>query len=258
MPGKPPQSGRKSNVSIQHRGVRSYAWSWRLGLQIALLLALPWLLLTASFDAIQLGWRHVLAWAWPGLGLGDASQVGLGTQPLWGLQWLLVEVQTDTPLPELWQWWLSVACVIGLTLVSFVLSRERLPLIYLLRALAVLGFISLMLYEFFTSVSSLTLAHMLNDLLKIGAVLLWLLPPLHALVLYIFPLPWHLKLAATACALLFTVLSVPLQVGAIGWLVQQTSSLMLLPVYMLCTFLPHIAAQLGIYGYFMSLARAPD
>ncbi|MDO5086599.1 MAG: hypothetical protein Q4D74_03185 [Comamonadaceae bacterium] len=258
MPGKLPQSGRKTNVSIQHRGVRSYAWTWQLLLQIVLLLALQWLLLTAVFDAIQTGWQQLLAWAWPGLGLGEASQVRLTTQSLWGLDWLLVEVTTETPLPELWQWWLSVATVVLLTVVSLVLTRERLPLIYLLRALAVLGFISLMLYEFFTSVSSLTLTHMLNDLLKIGAVLLWLLPPLHALVLYIFPLPAGVKIAATLTALLFTAVSVPLQVGAIGWLVQQTSSLMLLPAYMLCTFLPHIAAQLGIYGYFMSLSKAPD
>lgn len=98
----------------------------------------------------------------------------------------------------------------------------------------------------------------LNDLLGIGAILLWLLPAVHALVLYIFPLPWLLKLLATATAVGFVALSIPLQVGAIGWLVTNTSTLMMLPLYMVATFLPQVFCQLGIYAYFASLAPVPE
>ena len=40
--------------------------------------------------------------------------------------------------------------------------------------------------------------------------------------------------------------------------VAHTSTLVMLPIYMLATFLPPVFAQLGIYSYFISRARVAE
>ena len=258
MPKSPPAGPNATpTLTTQHRGVRSYRWTWGHTGRLLLPLAVHGVLLALLFAPVQHLWQEVLAWAWPHLGLGAAERVQATSKALWGIDWPLVKVYAETPLPELWQWWAAALSALGLLGASWLMPRERLPLIYLLRTLGLLGLVSLLLYEFFTGWVNLRLDLILNDLLTVGATLLWLLPLLHALVLYIFPLSVPQRIGATAVAQLFTVLAVPLQVGAVAWLVTQASSLALLPVYMLITFLPHITAQLGIYGYFMSLARLP-
>ncbi|MDO5626222.1 MAG: hypothetical protein Q4G71_16230 [Pseudomonadota bacterium] len=241
-------------ITTQHRGVRSDVWTWRHALGLLAVLLLQWLLVLALYAWVQEGWRQVLAWAWPQLGLGSSTQVSLVRESLWSLNVPIVKVRVDTPTPQVWQWWLSATGAVGLLAGSFAISRERLPLIYLMRTVGGLWLLGMVLHESFTDTSNLSLAHVLSDLLKVGAVMLWLLPPLHALVLYIFPLPAGLKIAATIAALAFVALFVPLQVVALAWVVHQAGNLVLLPLYMLATFLPHVATQLGIYGYFMSLA----
>lgn len=257
--GHPPmRGGVRYNVATQHRGLRSYTWTWGLSLQLVALLALQWLLLALAYPAVQDFWQQLLAWAWPRLGLGSAEQVRATLEPLWQLQVPLVAVQTVTPPPQAWHWGLSTLGCVLLLAGSWLLSRERLPLIYLLRTVGLLWLASLLLHLWLPSANNLNLTHLLNDLLRIGSLMLWVLPPIHALVLYIFPVPQLLKASATVLALLFACIAVPLQVASIAWLISQGSSLLLLPVYMLLTFLPHLAAQLGIYGYFVSLARAPS
>ncbi|MNV81332.1 hypothetical protein D3C71_1749920 [compost metagenome] len=81
---------------------------------------------------------------------------------------------------------------------------------------------------------------------------------MHALVLYIFPMPVLYKIGATLAGLLFLGVSIPLQAASLAWLAQQCSLLVAVPLYMLFSFLPQIVGQLGIYGLFMSLAPSPD
>lgn len=246
-------------ITAQHRGVRSYAWTRQHTAGVLVPLLLHVLLVAALLLPVQMLWHSVLEFAWSlmGLGSGAATDVRATHEQLWGLSWPTVAVQIETPLPTLWQWWLAAISVLVFLALSFIISRERLPLVYLLRMLGILGLISLVLYEFLTGVSNLQLSYVLNDMLKIGITMLAFTPLLHALVLYIFPLSIGQKLLATLVSQAFTIIGIPLQVAALAWLVTHTSSLMLLPAYMLATFLPHVIAQLGIYGYFMSWTKKP-
>lgn len=246
-------------MTRQHRGLRSYIWTRQHAIQLAALLALWWLVLWFVYEPIALAWTHVLSWAWPYLGLGPADAVTHSVSDIMGFPITLIRTAFYVPAPSLWQWWLGLVLSAGLLVVSWLLSRERLPLIYALRIVGFLGLVSLLAYEYLPALAVSDVNRLLTDnMLDIGLSMLWMLPLVHALVLYIFPLPIWLKLLATFCGLLFITISIPLQAASLAWLGSQLSLVVAVPLYMLCTFLPQIVAQLGIYGLFMSLAPAPQ
>ncbi len=228
-------------MTRQHRGLRSYIWTWQHSAQLLVLLTAFWLVLWWAAPLLMHRWADVLGWAWPHLGLGSSDGVEVKTTSLLG-------VPVGGALLSL-----------GLMALSFALSRERLPLIYGLRIVALLGIVGLLSYEFLPALAVSDVNRLLADnILDMGLAMLWLLPAVHALVLYIFPIPVLHKVAATMTGMLMLVVSIPLQAASLAWLAQQCSLLVTLPLYMLFSFLPQIAAQLGIYGLFMSFAPAPE
>ena len=246
-------------MTRQHRGLRSYIWTWQHSAQLLVLLLAFWLVLWWAAPLLMHRWADVLAWAWPHLGLGSSEGVEVQTTSLLGVPIEVVRTHFYVPPPSLWQWWGGALLSLGLMALSFVLSRERLPLIYGLRIVALLGIVGLMSYEFLPTLAVSDVNRLLADnILDMGLAMLWLLPAVHALVLYIFPIPVLHKVAATMTGMLMLVVSIPLQAASLAWLAQQFSLLVTLPLYMLFSFLPQIAAQLGIYGLFMSFAPAPE
>lgn len=240
----------------QHRGLRSLKWSWWLTLGLLFTLFIQWALVLVSYLPIQQWWLQILAWLWPRLGLGSADQISLVEIPLLAnIHIQIVKLQILELTTQRWQWFFSILASLGLILSSYFLSRERLPLIYIVRTIGIVWLLGIVLHYLFLDSSSLNIVSVLNELIKIGVTMLWFIPLLHALVLYIFPLPLIVKLGGTLVALLFVVISIPLQVASLAWLVQQAGQMIVLPLCMLATFLPHIVAQLGIYGYFMSLGK---
>lgn len=248
---------RLYRVTPEHRGLRRYIWTWREGLQWGCLLALALLMVWVALPWVIQLWFQLLGHAWPKLGLGAADQVDLVVRN-WGLFELQqVKLVLHSPLPSFVQWWGLWGLSIGMLVASFLISRESLPLIYLLRIVVFLMVCSLLANEFLTSRINSDAGDVLSDLMGMATYLFCFLPVIHALVLYIFPLAWPLKVLSTVVALGFVVISVPLQVGTLGLVALHGSSVMLLPIYMLGTFLPQLVIQLGVYGYFMSLARSP-
>lgn len=246
-------------MTRQHRGLRSYIWTWQHAIQLVLLLATFWLLLWWGASLAVQFWSQVLAWAWPLLGLGDTADVQTSVIPFLGLSIDVVRTHFYVPPPDLLQWWLGAGISVALIAISLLLSRERLPLIYVLRIIATLGIVGLLSYEFLPALAVSDVNRLLADnILDMGLAMLWLLPAVHALVLYIFPMPVLYKIGATLTGLLFLVVSIPLQAASLAWLAQQCSLLVAVPLYMLFSFLPQIVGQLGIYGLFMSLAPSPD
>ena len=246
-------------MTRQHRGLRSYIWTRQHALQLVALLALWWLVLWFVHEPIARAWAQVMSWAWPYLGLGPSDAVKLSSTHTMGVPITVIRTAFFAPAPSLWQWWLGLALSVALLVGSWLLSRERLPLIYALRIIGFLGLVSLLAYEYLPALAVSDVNRLLADnMLDIGLSMLWMLPLVHALVLYIFPLPILIKLLATFCGLLFIIVSIPLQAASLAWLSSQMSLVIAVPLYMLCTFLPQIVAQLGIYGLFMSLAPAPQ
>lgn len=245
-------------MTRQHRGLRSYIWTWQHALHLGLLLLLFWLALWWGMPHIVRGWAQLLGWAWPRLGLGPSHAVQIKTIASLGFSTKVVRTSFFTPAPNLLQWWLGAGVSAALLAVSAMLSRERLPLIYGLRIVGFLGLFSLLAYEYVSAQAVSDANRLLADnMLDIGLAMLWLLPAVHALVLYIFPMPILTKAMATLTGLAFIAISIPLQAASLAWLASECSVVVAVPLYMLCTFLPQVMSQLGIYGFFMSLAPAP-
>lgn len=247
-----------AGTTRQHRGLRSYSWTWGDTFASALLLLVGWAVIWACHDAIQAFWQAVLSWAWPRLGIGPASGVELTRVDLLGHAWSVVGLDIHAAHPDRAALWMALLVVLVLFVVSLLLPRNRLPWIYGLRVLAFLGGLSLAAVVFLPWLPRVDVAGYFSDLMKIGAILVWLVPLMHAALLYIFPFHLLEKALATAIAVAFVVVSVPLQVGAMGWILVHTNSLMVLPLYLLGTFLPPLIAQLGIYGYFVSRVRVAE
>ncbi len=249
---------RPAATTRQHRGLRSYHWSLGQTLMVAALLLLNWVVLTLLYDRIQDFWQAVLTWAWPRLGIDSTAAVAQDHVSLLGYSWRVVGLQLNAAAPTAWQALASLVILVLVFLATFLVPRRHLPWIYFVRAVAVLCAMSAMAYLWFPSLMHTNVSGYFNDLMQIGAIYLFLVPLLHALLLYIFPLGVPEKLVATWVALMFVIVSVPLHVGALAWLVAHTSTLVMLPIYMLATFLPPVIAQLGIYAYFASRARVSE
>lgn len=247
-----------AGTTRQHRGLRSYSWTAGDTFASVFLLLVGWAVLWTCHDAIQAFWQSVLAWGWPRLGIGPASDVQLASVELLGWHWSVVALDIQAVQPDRAALWMALIVVLVLFVVSLLLPRNRLPWIYGLRVLAFLGGLSLAAVVFLPWLPQVNVAGYFSDLMKIGAILVWLVPLMHAALLYIFPFHLLQKALATLVAVAFLVVSMPLQVGAMGWILVHTNTLMVLPLYLLCTFLPPLIAQLGIYGYFVSRVRVAE
>ena len=247
-----------AGTTRQHRGLRSYHWSAGQTLMLALLLLINWVLLAFAYDWIQGFWHAVLAWGWPRLGIGAAGAVAPEQVTFLGQAWQVVSVQLQASPPTTYNALIALVVLAIVFLLTVFVPRRHLPWIYLVRALVVLCAMSALAFLWIPALFHPEISGYFNDLLKIGSIFLWLVPLVHALLLYIFPLATLEKFLATWIAIGFLALSVPLHVGALAWIVVHTSTLAMLPIYMLATFLPPILGQLGIYAYFMSRARVSE
>ena len=203
---------RASGTTRQHRGLRSYRWSSAQTLSLLLLFAVNWLLLWLLHTPIQRLWAGLMGWAWPRLGLGPSSAVALDQVRFVGLPWDVVGLQVSASAPSTahaWTWLMTLAL---LFIVSLLMPRRQLPWIYFLRAFVFLCAMSVAAFFWVPALLHIEVAGYFNDMMKIGAILLWLLPLMHAVLLYIFPLSVADKLLATLLGVLFLVVSVPLHV----------------------------------------------
>ncbi|GEM_PF-807601 len=249
---------RHPETTRQQRGLRSYFWSAAQTVEVLLLLLVCWLCLAIGYRPVQGLWHGLLAWAWPRLGIGPETAVTL--EPVWflGRAWDVVALRVGATAPTAVQAWVTLAVLALLFLASFAVPRRHLPWIYVWRVVTVLGMASALAFLWFPALFQVQVSDYFNSLMRIGSIVLWLVPLLHAALLYIFPLGLLHKLLATLVAVAFVVVSAPFHVGALAWLVHETNTLMLLPLYMLATFLPPVLAQIGIYAYFVSKAPVSE
>ncbi|MGB3069869.1 MAG: hypothetical protein WBC18_15045 [Ottowia sp.] len=245
-------------LTVQPRGLRSYVWRQRNTFALLSMLALSLGLVAAAHNSIMMGWHQLLSWAWPHLGLGAAEQVGWSAAELGSFSLPLVMVRLSTPAPGQTGAVMVAVLAAGLWMASYLLPKDGLPLRYLLRLTGLLCMISVLGWLWLPAGSGISPQGAVNQLLLFGVGMLWVIPPLHALVLYIFPISLGRQFMATVKALALVGFSVPLQAGAIAWLIAHTSNLMVLPIYLLATFLPQVVIQLALYGYVVSLAPAPS
>ncbi|SDM00201.1 hypothetical protein SAMN05428957_101524 [Oryzisolibacter propanilivorax] len=167
-------------------------------------------------------------------------------------------MQVTANAPTVVQAWVTLVVLALLFVVSLLVPRRHLPFIYFWRVTTFLGMGSSLAFLWFPTLFQVQVSDYFNSLMQINGILLWIMPVLHAALLYIFPLGMLQKLLATLVAVAFVVVSAPFHVGTLVWIVHETNTLVLLPIYLLATFLPPVLAQLGIYSYFVSKASVSE
>lgn len=244
-------------LTPQHRGLRRYQWTFARSLEVLALPLVTWLLLALCYPWIGPAWLTVMEQGLQWVGLHDIT-LGLQYTRRLGAGWHAFSVHAAAAPASDMQWWVALIVCLLMIAGSWFISREHLPWIYFVRAIAGLGLISVLAHAFMAEYLVTSSADLLRDMLELGQYLMWLLPLVHALVLYIFPLGWWRKLLATWLCMFFVFVSLPLHVVSLAILVRLGSDVAMMPLYMLGTFLPQLLVQLALYGWIMSLAPLPQ
>jgi hypothetical protein len=241
----------------EHRAVRSYASS-RVSIAINLLsIVIGTALVLSAWPWVAKFWASMLNFAWKSMELRptfDAAE-GLNRTAIslvtFRSQLIVppeIVVLADADVPTALIWWLTLGLTSAVFIASSMLSRERLPLIYFLRFIALIMSSALIFYFFYPARAPMTLAQFLNDQIVFSHALMLLTPTLHGLLLYVFPGAWLLKWRTTLYTLLFLIVVTPLHIGSNAWLLQTLSLLYLPLFYILLSLLPLIVAMIALYA----------
>jgi hypothetical protein len=233
---------------LPHRSVRRHRALWpmvvRDMLLTLLMTALVWWLLK---DISKLWVMQLNFW------MRKTGLVGYADVTALEFAWIPhFVVTTPTLLPSAAMWWATALVCALLWGCSLRLSPNRLPLIYLLRLLVLVQLSSLVFFYVWADSLPTTVAHFLTDIFRQSAGLMLLIPILFAIILHLFYLPWWIKYGATATALLFVALFVPLQAACVAWILQMGSILFMPTLYLFCGLLLQVVALMGIYSFAVS------
>lgn len=189
--------------------------------------------------------------------VGVASQVALRAS---GIPWV-----GDTPspyvvagLPSTSQWWVGLALVAVLLLVSMRLPDALLPVRYLLRFVAFIQASAQLYFLFYAASYPYESATYLSDVVQQSTLLWFFLPWLLALVyLVLMQSAWrYLLLVALSAA--YLVLLTPFLYSLHAWVLVQGSLLAHPALYLLGTLMLQIIALIGLYSWALTWRGAGD
>lgn len=167
-----------------------------------------------------------------------------------------IQIAAQDTAPGIWQWWIVLAITAGVYGLSYLISRERLPLIYLVRTLAFIQFTALLYFYFWPARLPVTLSKFASDMIQMVGSVLFIVPILHACTFYIFRMSVWRKLITTAVTLLYLVLCLPPHLSLLLLIMQKGSALLLPLSYFVFMLLPYIMVVIAIYGYSLSKTKA--
>lgn len=167
-----------------------------------------------------------------------------------------VAIAARDTLPTMWQWWGTLVITAGVYALSYFVSRERLPLLYLLRTLVFMQATSLVYFYFWPSRLPVTLSKFGSDMIQLVGAMLFIVPILYGCTLYIFHMSLWRKLLTTAATLLYLVLCLPPHLSLLILIMQKGTVLLLPVIYFVFMLLPYIMVVIAIYGYSLSGTKA--
>jgi hypothetical protein len=160
--------------------------------------------------------------------LGIGGVVGQVPYALFGLlPFTIPDVFVPSALPTTFEWWVGALLTLALVVVSFVLPRNHLPLVYLVRIMALFQGCSQVFFAFWPQWFPYTASGYIHTVLIASLGLITIVPIVLALTYYLF----DFGLARNAALTLFTmghlVVMVPLQYTVHAWVLYHTSLLYL-------------------------------
>ncbi len=157
------------------------------------------------------------------------AQVVMVPQPWFRpVHFALPFVSVSAGPPDPWTWWITgvlTLLVVGLT---FLISREQLPWIYLLRFLAIIQTTSLVYFAFAAARFPHDLADYIVGMMVFGAILIGLVPAIFGFTYYLFDFSIWQKLALTLMTMAHLALFIPLQYMLHTWVLHI--SILFMPV----------------------------
>ncbi len=167
-----------------------------------------------------------------------------------------VAISAKDTLPTMWQWWGTLVMTAGVYSLTYFVSREHLPLIYLLRTLVFMQATALVYFYFWPARLLIPLAKFGSDMVQMVGTILFIVPVLYGCTLYIFRMSLWRKLFTAAATLLYLVLCLPPHLSLLILIMQKGSILLLPMVYFVFMLLPYIMVVIAIYGYSLSGTKA--
>jgi hypothetical protein len=245
----------KKLLSLPHRAVRRHRLSWKVLVRDGALVLVMTLLMWWLLDGIAIFWTEQFNFWMVKTGMLGYADIVVKTD-LTLLPKLSVSAPTLLPTAKVW-WMTTIACA-AIWGMSMLLKPDWLPLIYFLRLLVLVQVSALVFFYAWPESLPTTVANFLTDVFCQSAGLMLLVPALFATTLYLFALPWWAKYGATAAALLFLLLYVPLQVACDALILQLGGILFMPTLYLFFGLLPQVIALMGIYSFALSFLPSDE
>lgn len=148
----------------------------------------------------------------------------------------------------------AVACIVLLAL-TLLIPQRLAPLSYLARAALIIQLSASVYFLFVPDAFPYGLANYVTDALSMGQALLLLVPPILALIYYIFDFALWRKLWLTLLIMGFFIIAYPFQFMLHAYIVHQGSYIMLPLLYFLFGTLMDVMMFISLYAYGLSWKR---
>lgn len=244
-------SGFRGSIIRRHHSLTRIRFGASAKLSVLLLPLLFDFLLLQSLDSILAFWGHQFSFWTDALHLN--GRVSFAETSLLGWHTMMVPY-TDLPvsLPSQSAIWINVFAVILCFLFSTFLPQALMPITYLLRgALVIQGSASIFLL-LNPGVFPLDLGRYVTQELVLGVYTLLIIPPLLALVYYIFDFAVWRKCVVTTLILAFFTVAIPFQYMLHAYILHTTTVLFMPVLYLLFGVLLDILMFIAMYAFGMS------
>jgi len=236
-----------------HRALRALQFPARRWLSLLLLPPLFNTLIWISHDTIGSGWTMFFEFWLKWLDLPGSVTSSVIHLPA-GLELRLPILHVPAAAPDSAIWLATLAATLAILLLSFMVSDDYLPLRYLLRLSVIIQATALFCFAVFPASFPYTASSHVHDGLLLVALLIAVVPWLHALTYYVFPFSVLQKIALTGITMTYFLVLAPVQYLLHAWLLHH-SSLMALPIlYLLFGLLLDLLMLVAIYAWAMSWA----
>jgi hypothetical protein len=193
-------------------------------LALVLFLTTGWVLLLPLVGRF---WAEILGF-WTRAMQFQAQVVMVPQQWFRPVHFALPFVSVPAGPPDPWTWWASGTVTLVVVGITFFISREHLPAIYLLRFLAIIQATALVYFAFNAARFPHDLADYTVGMMVFGAILIGLVPAILGFTYYLFDFSLWQKLAVTLMTMAHLVLFVPLQYMLHAWILH--ASILFMPV----------------------------
>jgi hypothetical protein len=239
-----------------HRAFARLPFSWRdfrVTLSSVLGILLTWFL---SLRLIGEFWFQVFRF-WHRV-LGLEGSVARAPQQWGPVHFSIPTVLVSAGPPDVLSWWITAGVTFLVFWITFGLSEEQLPLVYLLRFLVILQGTALAYFAFWAAKFPHDLPSYTVGMLYFGTIFISLLPPILGFSYFLFDFHLLQKVGLTVGTMAYLALFLPFQYMLHVWIIHKSVLFMPVLYFVFGPFLD-VLVFISLYSWGMSWkSRVPD